>query len=167
MLFYRFFLYRNVHVYLKLKDMRKTLLPRAITRFWINHFSWAGCISLTGKVVAGIWNDFLGNWNLKKDFELFLNELHDAAALNDLPALCFAQLPRASCVHFTNGEPARECIRQVKIKCSSQLNSPQIGLKLEKNILISTKRFLPFIHTAHSSIVGSNKIIKVLILDPL
>ena len=84
---------------------------------------------------------FWGNWNLKKDFELFLNELHDAAALNDLPALCFAQLPRASCVHFTNGEPARECIRQVKIKCSSQLNSPQIGLKLEKNILISTKRF--------------------------
>ena len=72
---------------------------------------------------------------------MFLNELHDAAALNDLPALCFAQLPRASCVHFTNGEPARECIRQVKIKCSSQLNSPQIGLKLEKNILISTKRF--------------------------
>ena len=119
---------------------------------------------------------FWGNFNLKKDFELFLNELHDAAALNDLPALCFAQLPRASCVHFTNGEPARECIRQVKIKCSSQLNSPQIGLKLEKNILISTKRFpgetgicfnLPFIHTAHSSIVGSNKIIKVLILDPL
>lgn len=53
---------------LKLKDMRKTLLPRAITRFWINHFSWAGCISLTGKVVAGIWNDFLGELKPEKGF---------------------------------------------------------------------------------------------------
>ena len=68
--FLPFFFYRNVHVYLKLKDMRKTLLPRAITRFWINHFSWAGCISLTGKVVAGIWNDFLGELKPEKGFRI-------------------------------------------------------------------------------------------------